>query len=103
MELVLKEQAPSSTASCFLLKPFYQGRFLLEDFAVIWFCSSTPLFLYVGVFLCIQVLWVGALKADLLHTHSPFILCRILEVARCSQLTDVGFTTLARVSAPSWG
>lgn len=23
---------------------------------------------------------------------------RILEVARCSQLTDVGFTTLARVS-----
>lgn len=30
-----------------------------------------------------------------------FSLCsfnRILEVARCSQLTDVGFTTLARVS-----
>ncbi len=28
-------------------------------------------------------------------------LCRILEVARCSQLTDVGFTSLARVSKQS--
>lgn len=31
-------------------------------------------------------------------TFALFFLNRILEVARCSQLTDVGFTTLARVS-----
>lgn len=31
---------------------------------------------------------------------SSLVSCRILEVARCSQLTDVGFTTLARVRAP---
>lgn len=30
--------------------------------------------------------------------HSCRSAFRILEVARCSQLTDVGFTTLARVS-----
>lgn len=37
-----------------------------------------------------------------LYNSAPlFLLFRILEVARCSQLTDVGFTTLARVSVAS--
>lgn len=97
---------PPPQPLAFCSKPFYQGRFLLEDFAVIQFCSSRPDFCMLGCFCAFRCFSYsgsvgGSLKADLHHSHSPFFLCRILEVARCSQLTDVGFTTLARVSAAS--
>lgn len=42
----------------------------------------------------LSVMWLPGSKKCL---YPAF---RILEVARCSQLTDVGFTTLARVSVP---
>nr|XP_031362876.1 F-box/LRR-repeat protein 20 [Lonchura striata domestica] len=42
--------------------------------------------------------WRSVFIPELPGLHHAFFLvsCRILEVARCSQLTDVGFTTLAR-------